>query len=166
VASQVTRAADAASMTGTNFSSWYNQAQGTIYGEYVGVNNVSGGTRRLLEIGVVNAITDRFVCGYSQTNSTRFLVVASGTTQADVTVNTIQGSLVRFAGVYAANNFQIVTNGVLSTADTSGTVPVVSSLFIGSDQTGVASTVLNGTIRKIAYYPLRVSNTNLVALTS
>jgi hypothetical protein len=166
VASQVTRSADVAVMTGTNFSDWYNQAEGTIYGEYVGINNVSGGTRRLLEIGVVNATTDRFVCGYSQTNNTRFLVVASGTAQADVTVNTIQGSLVRFAGVYAANNFQTVTNGVLSTADTSGTVPVVSSLFIGSDQTSVANTVLNGHIRQIAYYPRRLANSELQAITS
>ena len=29
--SAVTRSADLASMTGTNFSSWYNQSEGTIY---------------------------------------------------------------------------------------------------------------------------------------
>jgi len=34
VASQVTRAADAASMTGTNFSSWYNQTEGTFFAQF------------------------------------------------------------------------------------------------------------------------------------
>ena len=37
VASQVTRAADVAVMTGTNFSSWYNQSEGTILSQ--GISN-------------------------------------------------------------------------------------------------------------------------------
>ena len=39
VASQVTRSADAASMTGTNFSSWYRQDEGTLYADYVSGNS-------------------------------------------------------------------------------------------------------------------------------
>lgn len=38
VASTVTRSADNASMTGTNFSSWYNQTEGTLYAS---INNIT-----------------------------------------------------------------------------------------------------------------------------
>ena len=41
VASQVTRAADVAVMTGTNFSSWYNQTEGTVYTEYDSAGGVT-----------------------------------------------------------------------------------------------------------------------------
>jgi hypothetical protein len=41
VASQVTRSADSAVMTGTNFSSWYNASEGTFYCEAATVDIVS-----------------------------------------------------------------------------------------------------------------------------
>ncbi|MGB9878528.1 MAG: phage head spike fiber domain-containing protein, partial [Candidatus Pelagibacter ubique] len=37
--SAVTRAADVASIEGTNFSSWYNQSEGTVYSEFRGLEN-------------------------------------------------------------------------------------------------------------------------------
>ncbi len=165
VAAQVTRSADAASMTGTNFSSWYRQDAGTIFGEYVGVNNISGGTRRLVEISNGTA-GDRFVAGYGATNSSRFLVVVSNVTQADVSPAVTQGSLVRFAGAYAANDFQAAANTALGTADTSGTVPTVSQMNIGASALFAPGTDLNGHIRRLAYYPARLSNTQLQALTA
>ncbi len=167
VASQVTRAADNASMTGTNFSSWYNAAEGTIYGEYTGVANVSGATRRLVEIGIEATTNNRFVVGYSQTNNTSFLVVAGGVSQADITGSATQGSVVKFAGAYALNNIQQATNATLGTADTSATIPLgINAMVIGADFGPTANTVLNGTIRKIAYYPICCTNAQLQALTS
>lgn len=166
VASQVTRANDFASMTGTNFSSWYNQGAGTLYGEYVGVDNVSGGTRRLAEIGSSTESSNRMIAGYGSTTLTRWLVVSGGATQADITPSATQGVLVKSANAYAANDFQSAANTTLGTADTAGTVPVVSALFIGTDNAATANTALNGTIRKIAYYPVRVTNAQLQGLTS
>jgi hypothetical protein len=167
VASQVTRAADAAIMTGTNFSSWYNQGEGTLYGEYIGVANISGATRRLAEIGITTETNNRFVFGYSQTTNTRFLTVVNGATQSDIAVSATQGSPVKFAGAYATNNFQQATNGLLGTADTSVVIPLgINAMAIGSDFGPTANTAINGTIRKIAYYPIRCTNAQLVALTS
>lgn len=167
VASQVTRAADSASMTGTNFSSWYNQGEGTLYGEYIGVANISGATRRLAEIGIAATITNRFVFGYSEINNTRFLTVAGGVGQADISVSATQGSATKFAGTYATNNFQQSTNRLLGFSDTDGIIPLgINAMAIGSDFGPTANTALNGTIRKIAYYPIRCTNAQLVALTS
>lgn len=166
VAAQVTRAADSASMTGTNFSSWYRADEGTIYGEYTGVANVSGGTRRLVEIGVSGSTAERLVAGYGATSSARWLVTSGSATQADITPLVTQGSSVKFAGAYAVNNFRAAANAVLGTADTAGVVPTVNAMFIGADFSNTANTALNGHIRKIAFYPRRLANSELQALTS
>jgi hypothetical protein len=95
------------------------------------------------------------------------LVVAGNSTQADVQVLGITaGSAAKFIGTYKANDFQQASNNTLGTADTAGTVPVVSQITIGSDYAQSINTALNGTIKKLAYYPLRLTNANLQALTS
>ena len=66
---------------------------------------------------------------------------------------------------YQVNDFQQASNGTLGTADTSGLVPVVSQMNIGSDYLNAANTMLNGTISKIAYYNSRLTNAQLQALT-
>jgi hypothetical protein len=161
----LTRNADAASMTGTNFSSWYNAAEGTLYVEGVGVNNVGAGTRRYAEIND-NTPSERILVGYGFTTACRYLVSDGGATQADIGVNaTTGGALVKAAATYKVNDFQQATNGVLGTADTSGTLPTVDRMFIGQAETTAAATMLNGTIRRIAYYPVRVTDAQLQALT-
>jgi hypothetical protein len=163
VASQVTRAADAASMTGTNFSSWYNQAEGTLYADFatttvslannLGVFGVSDGTTSERIQLRRNAAT-AFVS---------FLVVDNGATQfVDSGTLSFSGSA-RSALAYKVNDFIGASNQLLGVADTAGTVPTVSQAEFGFGQ-GISQ--LNGTIRKIAYYPLRVTNANLQALTS
>jgi hypothetical protein len=164
VASQVTRSADLAVMTGTNFSSWYNQAEGTLFGEYAGINNTQVAARRLAEIGVAGLTTNRFIAGYSSTSNSRWIVTNGGVTQANIFVVTTAFSG-KFAGAYAANNFQSAVNATLGTEDTSGTVPTVNALFIGSDSVSTANTVINGTIRQIAYYPRRLTDSQLQAIT-
>jgi hypothetical protein len=155
-------------MTGANFTSWYNQGEGTVYTEAVGINNTGGFTRRFVEIGDAS-FNERFVTGYSTTTSTRWLVVDGGGSQSDISVTTgvTAGSLVKMAAAYALNNFQQASNGTLGTADTAGTLPTVTGMYLGSDFTFVSAvTMLNGTIRKIAYYRKRLTNAQLQALTT
>lgn len=164
VASQVTRAADAASMTGTNFSSWYNQAQGTLYAEYAKYANISG---RIVNISN-NTGNNQIRLNGSVSTAIRpdWQIVDAAVTQANVlAVNTIAPNVFcKTAGAYATNSFNQATNALLGTEDTSGTVPSVSQMNIGSNEANTA--IINGTIKKIAYYPLRVSNAQLQALTS
>lgn len=70
------------------------------------------------------------------------------------------------ASAYAANDFAVSLNAGAVVTDTTGAVPAgVNRLYIGSDSNGVIN-FLNGTIKKIAYYPLRLTNAQLQALTS
>lgn len=161
----LTRNADVASMTGTNFSSWYNASEGTIYTQAIGVNNISSATRRFAEITELFTL-ERLISGYSTTTNTRFLVQDGGSTQADVQVSTgvPAGSLVKMAAAYKVNDFQQASNGTLGTADISGTLPTPDRMFIG-DSVAPNNTNINGWVQRIAYYPTLLPNATLQALT-
>jgi hypothetical protein len=167
VAATITRNADIATMTGTNFSSWYDVDEGTLYSEAVGVNSFASATRRYVELSDGTA-NERSIFGYANATSTRMLIIDDNNTQADVTVSSgLQaGLLVKMAATYKVNDFQQASNTTLGTADTSGTLPTVDRIFIGQDTTAGAAGVINGHIRKIAYYQYRLSNAQLQALTS
>lgn len=163
-ASQVTRSAD--SPTDTTIEDWFNPAEGTLYVEAVGIDNVTGGaTRRFAEIhdgGTLN----RMIFGYASTTSTRFLTITNNATQSDVQVSGANaGSLVKMASTYKFNDMQQASNSLIGTADTIAVVPVVNTLVIG-DSVSVSNTSINGHIRKLAYYPKRLTNEQLQALTS
>lgn len=164
VASQVTRAADSARMTGTNFSSWYNAAEGTVYSESASVNHTSGFPR-------VWSISDDTGANFIQvfTNgSADFLayeVNVSSVNQCNLTLKSgYVGQAVKAAVVYRVNDYAGSADAGAVVTDTSGTIPSVNILRIGEQ--GGTGGLLNGTIRKIAYYPLRVTNAQLQALTS
>ena len=149
---QVTRASDNASMTGTNFSSWYNNAEGTVYTDAVVptasyVSAISDGTAN-------NYIVNRY-----NSSGTSAIVTTSGTIQANYGSPTLSG---KNASTYKVNDFASSVNGASPATDTSGSIPTVNQLQIGSF---LSANYANGTIKKIAYYPIRVTNTQLQALT-
>jgi len=163
-----TRAADVAVMTGTNFSSWYNQSEGTLFvdvADYVGnatvttrfaelANSTLGGSERML-IGKATGGA-----------SSRFLVISSSTSQADVYA-TIPSVGAKVAATYKANSFNQASNGVIGTEDASGVVPTgINALYIGSDYTGAIGPILNGHIRSLKYYNTRLPNAQLQAITA
>lgn len=163
VASQVTRSADVAVMTGTNFSSWYNATEGSMYAQYdwlgdssfdymFAVNDTTG--NNLIGIGLSNA------------NIYRGIVVTSGTTVASMTAGGVGviGQVYSQAMAYKLNDFALAGGGVMRGTDTAGAVPVVTQAsFNGSS--GI-SNLFNGHIRRIAYYPRRLANTELQVITS
>ncbi len=162
VASQVTRAADAASMTGTNFSSWFNQAEGSLYVDYnLGLDNSSIVVCMFDDATSNNNIQMRYASG----SQAQYTVNVGGVSQVSLAPSgySATGNYKR-AVTYATNSFNQAINGVLPNAeDTSGVVPIFTNLRIG---TGFTGNSLNSTIKKIAYYPLRVTNAQLQALTS
>ena len=160
VASQVTRAADAASMTGTNFSSWWRPDEGTFVATSAAVS--TGTFRRIVSAddGTSNNI---IYLSHSNDNARGFVIV-NGVAEASFTSSTFSGNFGTEALGYKFNNVGFAFNGTLSTTDTAATIPVVNRLNIGS-AIGT-SNFLNGHIRKIAFYPARVTNEQLQALTS
>ena len=158
----VTRAADVASITGSNFSSWYNQTEGTVFAEASGVNNVTGATRRYLEIRDAGA-SDRLILGYQNTTNNRFLVVDGGATVANI--NVVSLPTAKAAGAYKVNSFQLASNGALGTEDNVGVVPTPDQIQIGSQDGSSVNTFLNGTIKRLTYWPTRLANPTLQQIT-
>ena len=163
--SQVTRAADVAVMTGTNFSSWFNQPEGTWFVEGSGAPTPGPQSRRYLNAG---SELDRHLLGFSALNNTRYLVQTSSTIVADISsANGVAGpTTVKMAGAYKLDDFQQATNGILGTADTSGALPSPNTLWIGRSPDAVDNNFLFGNIRRIAYWNTRLTNAELQSLTS
>ena len=159
----LTRNADAASMTGTNFSSWYNASEGTLY--------VEANTPDFAVAYVFADINSNSLTNYIRQSTSslgtisQFVVSDSGTAVASPGVAVTLGSVRKAAGAYILNSIQQSVNGSLGTQDTSATIPAgLTQLNIGSRSTGANN--VNGTIRRIAYYPTRLADTTLQALTA
>ncbi len=162
--SQFTRTADLASIEGINFSSWYNQNEGTFYTQAKSIATISGATRRFLEVSAGSA-ANRYLLGYSTTSNTRFLVTSSLVNVADIASTASPSSGVKMCASYSTNNFAQSTNGVLATRDLQGAVPTVDRMIIGWDNI-TSNAILCGTISRLTYYPIQITNQQLINLTS
>lgn len=167
VASQVTRSADLASMTGTNFSSWFNATEGTVVSNITLRNTPALATQSLYAISN-GTISERILVatGTGSGGNINSAVSTGGVLQAQ----TINGSLsnagnYKYANTYKINDFASIVNGGSAVVDTSGNVPTVDRLFLGANHAGNTS-FLNGTISRIAYYPTRLTNAQLQSLSS
>lgn len=146
VAATVTRAADIATMTGTNFSSWYNQSEGTIVAS---VDTVAPSGANILSFqDGAGASTNRHQMNvYTTCTAT----VVGGVVQANLGTNT--SASVNMAYAYKTNDFAASVSGGTAEVDTSGTVPsTLAYATLGKWDFGTAAS-LNGHIRSISYYP-------------
>lgn len=159
----LTRNADVASMTGTNFSSWYNAAESTAIVDYLitatrtsdltFVRFDDGGSNNRFQIGTGGSFTVY--------NS---FAITSGAAQGNniASVSPLGQRKVAFA--IGTNSSVTAASGTVGTTDTSVTVPSgLNRLMIGRDDT---SGYVNGWISRIAYYPTRLPNATLQALTA
>ena len=167
VASTVTRAADLASMTGTNFSSWYNQSEWSFYLESNStVNTVTANAVQLfasvpflVTANVVNNTTagqPRFITQGSTTVSQIAGAIVAGSTNK-YSVTTKPGS---------GNNILALNGTVLATTASPAWMNVPTGLYLYDANTNGSANGLNGHIKKLSYYPVALSSNNLVALTS
>lgn len=171
VASQVTRAADVAVMTGTNFSSWYNQSEGTLYAEAV-LNNAAttgGQIRRIADINDAST-NNRISFGRAAATAAALRVqyIVAGVplngTNGQTAVNVFP--FVKVAVAYKATDYAFSANGIPATTSTAANVPIVTQLTIGSDALNSSLSMANGHIKQISYYPRRLANEELQGLTA
>lgn len=142
-------------------SPWIRQGEGTLLTDVVvyggqtfhgslGTSNGSGGRtatwRGVTGLPAAQVVQDNLATAFS------FLAAESA-----------NGSVLKQAVAYKLNDFQAATQGTLSPVDTSGVPPTVNRLSLGSR--GAGADAMNGYIRKIAYYPYRLTADQLRALT-
>jgi len=165
----VTRSADSAVVT--PISSFYNQSEGTLFAE-ASRTHVAKVVSFLLMLKSDESPVASFVgleSGVASPAQQRFQV-AGGTGSALLGfANGVANTVYRMAGAYALNDFIGAQNGTLTSADTSGTAPATQDrMTIGMGAT-TAVPFYGGSqvhIRKIAYFPKRLSNALLQSLTA
>ena len=163
VASQVTRAADVAVMTGTNFSSWYNATEGTFFAEWTLGQDFMAACIYQADDGTgSNLIRLRYsVTGAS--NDTAVIVGGVVQCSLNVTSQLTLNTTYKNAMAYKVNDFARSASGATAITDTSGTIPTVTQFGIGRNQ--ASSEQPNCTIRQLAYYPRRLANAELQGIT-
>ena len=162
----VTRNADVATMTGTNFSSWYNQTQGTFDVEGIIVGGAPATYPCVVAAIGANADTDSIGILWTANSSVmRSGVRVGGVGQTDFSggPSKTAGSSFKVATAYKTDSFIASFNGSLSSQDTSGSLPTVSSLtFCGPVSYQPRG---NYIISKLFYYPQRLINANVQSIT-
>jgi hypothetical protein len=163
VASQVTRSADAASMTGANFSSWFSNAEGTFYANWI--TQVAGTGRFLLAAQQQANSGNRFDIQMNTSNIVNPRTILGGAAVVSISGGTYTaGTEAKIGFAFKPTDYASSFNGASPvTSSTAGLLPTPDVLFMGSFS--AASSFLNGHIRKLSFYPKRLANAELQALT-
>ena len=158
--SAVARSSDVASLAVSEFG--YNQDQGSVVVE-ASVNTLAQTNHN--DLSLYGNGNTRIDSGYRVGGS------SSGVYTLWVRNNNVDSALLLLSGITANtpyktayslsnNDFALSLNGGSVAADTSGPVPTINQVKIG-----FGYDYLNGHIKSVQYYPLRLSNAQLQALT-
>ena len=161
--SQVTRSDDDASITGTNFSDWYNvNNEGSVYLEVTenGVGNNSGAV--WFNNGTVNR-----GFGYRRQNAGADLEFAyrqpdGSYMSAEVSNSLSVGSPDKITLGFSSSTISASINGSSAVTDTDNIYVDVNQLRIGYAQIlGSSPYIWCGTIKKLSYYPIKLTDNEL-----
>lgn len=158
---QTTRVADSAVMTGTNFSSWYSQTEGTVLVGY----DMETSTDFYPSAWYMDDGTSLNRFGHSVTaglKNCNYDSITNNVVQSYLSLGAMPTTVLS-AYAYKQNDFVGCAQGGTVITDTSGIQPIVNKLQIGGRR---YNAYLNGHISKLSYYPKRLTNSELQALTT
>lgn len=161
-ATALTRNADVATMTGANFSNWFNATEGSFSSSVSIPYTITTQLVSPFSVGDAGS-NNNLIDAYADSTNLTYIVSNSGSNQATIPIagSFSKDVITKFAYCYKVNSFAFARNTVLGTPDNSGTVPAVTQLRIGNRQDEIRT--LNGHIQNIMYYPQRLTNAELQA---
>ena len=166
--SQATRAADVVSITGTNFSSWYNQSQGTTLIHTRNINSADYSIAPLIGYDGNGSLWDNIQEYGLRYNSsaTTFEAVLRDSSAGNIQL--IKSGDVRASSraviALNASQFAYTRDGLsVEQASTSGPMSSVSRLTWQYTGPGPRQ---SSRIARLTYYPVRLTNLTLQALTT
>lgn len=174
----VTRSADVANMTGTNFSSWFNQLQGSVFCQFNHINSVDVGNYYIGVWGVEADPVNASGFGLSKNDLTgrtfraqfyfNFNKTGGSTASIELGDNTMPAFVTnKSALVYSSTGVSGAINALLGTNTSSQPVgsATMNTLHLGRHYHSYYPVIINGTIARLAYWPTRLSDTVLQAIT-
>ncbi len=160
----LTRAADVASVN--TLSPWYNATEGTLFAEGTVVDNIAGTTPRTFGYFSDPSVANVFAVEVRSSTSARARISTGGVTvNASDSVNVL-GVNAKLAGAYGADGATICVNGRSPVTLASSLPSGLTTLFLGQNTVPTAGSIANGYLRRIVYYPRRISNAELQSITS
>lgn len=147
----LTRNADVATMTGTNFSNWYNAGVGGLAVDAI-PKSVSG-TKPAIQFDdatILNTIVMQGNATALEMKITSLAVLQSTLSTGTLAANTAYGG----CGAWAVGSNALSKNGAAPATGAPIAIPTVTQSRLGSDGTNY----LNGWLQTIRYWPQRVTD--------
>jgi hypothetical protein len=154
-ASQGSRAADSCVMTGTNFSSWFNESEGTFIAQFQ--TQHQGNTSSAAYLLALDSSASKRLIYLNTTLDTASTFDGNLVISA---VGDVTGVLAKVASAYNSSERALVANG--------GTV-ATGSVAVGyssATSLGIGLLASNSTFKQIKFFPTRLSNSQLQVLTA
>ena len=153
------RAADSAVIS--TLTPWYNATAGSILTNSVPITVNTGSPRGVFGLSDGSSANSISFFSMASGSVSKFEIATASAFQATFTLAYSSKN----AAAYELNNVNMSSGGVLGTTDTSATMPTVTSAQIG-DIYGSGVYKFNGWISAITYYPRRLSDVALQAITA
>jgi hypothetical protein len=156
-----TRAADVATISGTNFSSWYKQSEGTLV---TGFTSIGAMSANKAVVSLNDASSANYISIGTRNTSSSFGMqnrVSSGSIASIGSFGASNTSINLAALAYKALQYSGAFNASIIATDTTVSVPTVTRLKIG----GIDSENVSQHVRFIRYYNTRLPDAQLQAIT-
>jgi len=159
----LTRNADYVSMTGANFSDWFNASEGTLVVEASTFKPTTSSSSAVVAEVNDGTLSNRNTMQY-QSNLANARTVTAGSIVVNLTQAYVANATDKLAYAFKTNNFAFARNGSIVGSSVSATNPTVDRLTIGSFSANTAP--LNGYVKTLRYYSIRLTNAELQAFST
>lgn len=143
-------------------SSWWNAAEGTFCIDWQDINYISGATRVLAANGattIINLFGNVAPNNSNQLQAFNTSVALTRNHGADVTKGTRRAAM-----AYSAAGRSLAFGGVVSTDANLLALTTLTTLYLGHSD--AFTLPINGYLRRVAYWPRRLSDAELVVMTT
>ena len=164
-ASQVTRTSESCTISGTNFSSWFTQGEGTLYA----YSDVIKSNNRNLVARIENAGATNYIeMGLSAVGyATEAVAYAGGAfTSLGSAYTPVVNVPYKSAYTWSNGRLNLGANGTTPTAVSATLVTDLICIGIGGGFLMTDTYLRNGHIRQLKYYPMVMTNAQLQTLTA
>ena len=161
VASQVTRTADVATMTGTDFSDWFNASEGSFAIEGSAFAETQGVQKQGFLLVSPTVVSSSFRVSIAPLGYT----IVNTTTQVNQSLSTfVANTDYTVVAAYKLNDCQFASNSTLGATDTACTIPTVNFAQFGRFRS--TDGLLSGYIKSMRYWPQRLTGAELQAFSN
>lgn len=162
----VTRSADVCQITGSNFSGFWNGAEGSVAIEFDQLADATKMTNESYIYGFQNATDfEQFILRGQSSGIYYWRSVNNGNVEATAQISSLGTATVKHSACYKINDFASSFNGAAVTSDASSATPAPTALAIGFNSFS-GSNRINGHIARLRYYPVRLPNATLQTLST